>query len=94
MKLSILSTLTMAAAVLGAQQAQKAVIVSYPNDTPDSIVNQAMDAIKSAGGMITHEYKLIKYVLPKPVPPPSLTYPQGLCCEGTSQSSRIRPDMG
>jgi hypothetical protein len=87
MKLSILSTLAMAAVVLGAQQPQKAVIVSYPNDTPDSIVVQAMDAIKAAGGMITHEYKLIKYVHPNPLPAPSLTYPQGLCCEGTCQSS-------
>jgi hypothetical protein len=28
-------------------------VVSYPDDTPDHIVNQAMDAIKSAGGMVS-----------------------------------------
>jgi hypothetical protein len=60
MKLAIISALAMSAVVLGAQLPQKAVIVSYPNDTPDSVLNQAKDAIKAAGGMITHEYKLIK----------------------------------
>jgi Mrp family chromosome partitioning ATPase len=60
MKLAIISVLALAAVVLGAQMPQKAVIVSYPNDTPDSVLNQAKDAIKAAGGMITHEYKLIK----------------------------------
>jgi hypothetical protein len=60
MKLAIISALAMSAIVLGAQLPQKAVIVSYPNDTPDSVLNQAKDAIKAAGGMVTHEYKLIK----------------------------------
>lgn len=41
---------------------QKAVIVTYPEDTPDSILDQAKDAIRKAGGMITHDYKLIKYI--------------------------------
>ncbi len=39
---------------------QKAVIVTYPEDTPDSVMDQAKDTIRKAGGMITHEYKLIK----------------------------------
>ncbi|KIM98838.1 hypothetical protein OIDMADRAFT_19873 [Oidiodendron maius Zn] len=60
MKLAIISTLAMSAIVLGAQLPQKAVIVSYPDETPDHILDQAKDAIKAAGGMITHEYKLIK----------------------------------
>lgn len=60
MKLAIICTLAMSAIVLGAQLPQKAVIVSYPNETPDHILDQAKDAIKAAGGMITHEYKLIK----------------------------------
>ncbi|KAI5203750.1 hypothetical protein E4T42_00525 [Aureobasidium subglaciale] len=38
----------------------KQVIVSYPKDTPDSVVEHAMAAIKEAGGIITHEYKIIK----------------------------------
>jgi hypothetical protein len=60
MKLAIASTLAMGAIALGAQLPQKAVIVSYPNETPDHILDQAKDAIKAAGGIITHEYKLIK----------------------------------
>lgn len=42
---------------------QKSVIVTYDSGAPDSIVAQAMDAIRAAGGVITHEYKLIRYVL-------------------------------
>jgi hypothetical protein len=60
MKLTILSILTVITVVLAAAQPQKAVIVSYPNDTPDRIIDQAKDAIIAAGGIITHEYKLIK----------------------------------
>ncbi|KAH8657021.1 hypothetical protein BGZ60DRAFT_472438 [Tricladium varicosporioides] len=52
--------LALASVAIGAAMPQKSVIVSYPDSTPDSIVDQAMDAIKEAGGLITHEYKLIK----------------------------------
>ncbi|KAJ2904953.1 Protease propeptide/inhibitor [Zalerion maritima] len=57
---------TIFAAALAATQGafaadiQKSVIVTYDMSTPDSIVNAAMDSIKSAGGIVTHEYKLIK----------------------------------
>lgn len=37
----------------------KDVIVSYPKGTPNSVVENAMDTIKDAGGIITHEYGLI-----------------------------------
>lgn len=37
----------------------KSVIVWYDN-AADSVVQQAMDAITSAGGQITHVYSLIK----------------------------------
>ncbi|KAE9372188.1 hypothetical protein N431DRAFT_439296 [Stipitochalara longipes BDJ] len=60
MKLILVSILALITIVMAAAQPQKAVIVSYPNDTPDSIVDQAKDAIVAAGGVITHEYKLIK----------------------------------
>jgi hypothetical protein len=60
MKLAVISILTFITMVLAAAQPQKSVIVSYPNDTPDTIVDQAKDAIIAAGGVITHEYKLIK----------------------------------
>lgn len=62
MRIAAFSILALVAAALGAQMPQKAVIVSYPDNTPDSIIDQAKAAIKAAGGMITHEYKLIKYV--------------------------------
>jgi hypothetical protein len=62
MKLNILPLLALVAVASAVTQPQKSYIISYPNDTPDSVVYQAMDAIKAAGGMITHEYKLIKCV--------------------------------
>ncbi|KAL1967259.1 hypothetical protein VTN77DRAFT_3305 [Rasamsonia byssochlamydoides] len=43
-----------------AVQPQKSVIVTYPQDTPDSILGQAKQVIQDAGGIITHEYHLIK----------------------------------
>jgi hypothetical protein len=45
-------------------QPQKSVIVSYPADTPESVLSQAKEAILQAGGFITHEYHIIKYVFP------------------------------
>ncbi|KAI0878524.1 hypothetical protein GGS24DRAFT_443220 [Hypoxylon argillaceum] len=39
---------------------QKAIIMSFPQGTPDEIVNRAMDEIRKAGGTVTHEYKLLK----------------------------------
>jgi len=60
MKLTIFSVLAFVAATLAVQMPLRSVIVSYPDNTPDSVVDQAMDAIKAAGGMVTHEYKLFK----------------------------------
>ncbi|KAK4986170.1 hypothetical protein LTR66_007947 [Elasticomyces elasticus] len=61
MKLAIYSILLALLAICAhAAAPQKAVIVSYPKDTPDSVVDRAKTAIKEAGGAITHEYKLIK----------------------------------
>ncbi|KAK5658604.1 hypothetical protein OQA88_1997 [Cercophora sp. LCS_1] len=39
---------------------QKSVIITYPENTPDHVLDQAKKAIKDGGGMITHEYQLIK----------------------------------
>ncbi|ERF75902.1 hypothetical protein EPUS_01268 [Endocarpon pusillum Z07020] len=39
---------------------QKAVIVTYPDDAPDSVLDQTKKEIERAGGIITHEYKLIR----------------------------------
>jgi hypothetical protein len=71
--LAILAALVLAAA----STPQTPIVVSYPKDTPQSIIDEAMDAIKHAvqfsndlsclananlsqGGVITHEYSLIK----------------------------------
>ena len=62
MKLNILPLLALVAVASAVTQPQKSYIVSYPKDTPDRVVQQAMDAIEAAGGIITHKYKLIKCV--------------------------------
>jgi hypothetical protein len=46
----LLFLLGLLAVTASAVATQKAVIVSYPNETPDSVVNQAMDAIREAVG--------------------------------------------
>lgn len=60
MKLSILTLLTFTLGVLSALSPQKAFIVTYPEDTPESTIDLAMKVIQEAGGMITHEYQFIK----------------------------------
>ncbi|KAI4267108.1 MAG: hypothetical protein LQ337_008508 [Flavoplaca oasis] len=40
--------------------AQRQVLVTYPNDTPPSVVEQAKSAILATGGKITEEFSLIK----------------------------------
>lgn len=80
MKFSIhILLLALFAVLVLASTEQKPVVVSYPKDTPQSVLDAAMDAIKKAvrtlqtlpclrphtltsaqGGVITHEYHLIK----------------------------------
>ena len=62
MKFTFSILLAFIAVALAATQPQKAVIISYPDNTPDKILDQAKQAITDAGGIITHEYKLIKSV--------------------------------
>ncbi|KAF2274168.1 uncharacterized protein EI97DRAFT_435277 [Westerdykella ornata] len=52
---AILATFAMAVA-----PPLKRVIVSYPNETPQSVVDEAMEAIVKAGGAIIHKYNIIK----------------------------------
>lgn len=61
MKFTIISILALVAVAFAATMPQKAVIISYPDNTPTSVIDDAMAAIKAAGGIITHEYRLIKY---------------------------------
>ncbi|ETN44240.1 uncharacterized protein HMPREF1541_10791 [Cyphellophora europaea CBS 101466] len=56
--LSLLFALFFASAL--AVKQQKAVIITYPEETPKSEVDKAISVLKEAGGVITHEYKLIK----------------------------------
>jgi hypothetical protein len=60
MKFSVFSILAFVVVALAATQPQKSIIITYPDNTPDSIVEQAKNAVIAAGGMVTHEYKLIK----------------------------------
>jgi hypothetical protein len=60
MKLSLIPVLTFLALASAAAQPQRQVIVSYPDNTPNSVLEAAMDEIRAAGGMITHEYKIFK----------------------------------
>ncbi|KAJ9133520.1 hypothetical protein NKR23_g10648 [Pleurostoma richardsiae] len=55
----LLALLTVVSGAL-AVDVQKAFIVSYPSDTPNKVVDQAKKAVLDAGGVITHEYHLIK----------------------------------
>ncbi|KAF1810306.1 hypothetical protein P152DRAFT_401695 [Eremomyces bilateralis CBS 781.70] len=52
--------LVLLAAFALATAPQKSVVISYPESTPDHVLQQAKDAIQAAGGIITHEYNLIK----------------------------------
>ncbi|KAH6717854.1 hypothetical protein BKA61DRAFT_475274 [Leptodontidium sp. MPI-SDFR-AT-0119] len=61
MRFTIFSILALATVALTATMPQKSVIISYEdNNTPDSVIEEAKAAIKAAGGIITHEYQLIK----------------------------------
>ncbi|PWY65329.1 hypothetical protein BO70DRAFT_401130 [Aspergillus heteromorphus CBS 117.55] len=36
------------------------ILVTFPKGTPDSVVDRAKKSVVDSGGMITHEYTLIK----------------------------------
>jgi len=55
----LVATLTLFVSVI-AVDVQKSVIISYPDTTPDSALDQAKDAIKQSGGVITHEFQTFK----------------------------------
>ncbi|KAL4941013.1 hypothetical protein BDV06DRAFT_195462 [Aspergillus oleicola] len=53
--------LSSAAVVLGLLPLalSKSILVTYPKDTPDSVIESAKQDVKNAGGTITHEYSLV-----------------------------------
>ena len=66
MKFYIFSLLLAVLAItVGAIAPQKAVIVTYPEHTPDSVLRDAMNAIEEAGGVITHEYSMSRSIPPQ-----------------------------
>lgn len=40
---------------------QRQVLITYPNDTPQSDLDDYKSAITAAGGEVLHDFKLIKY---------------------------------
>ena len=49
------------AAFVGAVAEQKPVVVSYPQDTPQSVLDKAMEAIKKAVSQMDHRTTLVSY---------------------------------
>lgn len=39
---------------------QKSVVISYPNETPNWVVDKAIQAIEDSNGVIIHKYDIIK----------------------------------
>ncbi|KAL4767352.1 hypothetical protein BDW60DRAFT_200304 [Aspergillus nidulans var. acristatus] len=35
------------------------ILVTYPKDTPDSVIESAKDSVRRNGGVITHEYSVV-----------------------------------
>jgi len=61
MKIALLTALLAAGAIAAHSHApRKAVIVTYPTDTPDAVIEKAMRDIEDGGGTVTHQYKLFK----------------------------------
>ncbi|KAI9803952.1 MAG: hypothetical protein M1833_000233 [Piccolia ochrophora] len=50
----------LAVTVVGVAPPQKPIVVSYADDTPINILHEAEQKIRDAGGIITHEFQLIK----------------------------------
>ncbi|KAK4122573.1 hypothetical protein N657DRAFT_620455 [Parathielavia appendiculata] len=55
----LIAALTLFSGVM-AVDIEKSVLITYRPETPDSIISQAKKAVVDAGGVITHEYTLIK----------------------------------
>jgi hypothetical protein len=56
MRLPVLFLLALFTAVFALPPPQKPVIVSFPDNTPSSVIDKAIAEIEKDGGIITHEY--------------------------------------
>ncbi|KAI9670148.1 MAG: hypothetical protein M1817_004485 [Caeruleum heppii] len=57
---TVIAIATVAFAVAASATELHPIVVSYPHQTPESVLTQAKQAIEAAGGVITHEYDLIR----------------------------------
>ncbi|KAF4554007.1 Hypothetical protein D9617_5g068820 [Elsinoe fawcettii] len=57
--LTVLST-ALLAVMAQAAAPMRSVLISYPSETDDSVVQKAKEEIEAAGGKITHEYTIFK----------------------------------
>jgi hypothetical protein len=55
----LIATLTLLGTAI-AVDVQKSVVITYPDSTPDWVLEKAKTAIKDSGGVITHEYQFIR----------------------------------
>lgn len=55
------AALAVAPGVFAVEQKKSAIVWFEDESTPDSIVEECKDALKKAGGKITHVYSIIKY---------------------------------
>ena len=97
MKFYILSLLlALLAITVSAIAPQKAIIITYPKHTPDSVVQDAMKAIKEAGGVITHEYSKSEFLrlIIDVIANNRFRSLQRIRSQGFSQSTRNRHDLG
>ena len=60
MRLPILLLLAFLTAVFASPPSQKPVVVSFPDNTPASVIDKAVAEIKKDGGIITHEYCMLR----------------------------------
>ena len=55
----LLATLALFSSVI-AVDLKTEVLITYPDEVPDWVVTEAKEFISNAGGVITHEFNLIK----------------------------------
>ncbi|CAF9935166.1 MAG: hypothetical protein HETSPECPRED_009682 [Heterodermia speciosa] len=61
MRLSVWPAILAASALgVGALSPERQVLITYPNDTPDSTMIEAKNVIEAAGGRVLHEFELLK----------------------------------
>lgn len=66
--LTLLAFLCLLAFGVNGLEPQRQVLITYPNDAPQSDLDEYKDAIEAAGGVVLHEFELIKYGIAGPRP--------------------------